>query len=207
MDPAIAAVIDEYHVRAAVEEKLMESLSPADMVRRADEMLLPIGPVTGSLVNTLIKEMKCRNLLEIGTSYGYSTIWLAEAARQTGGQVITLELRPAKAEHARGQLERAGLLSQVQMKIGDALKSLDELAGPFDFVLIDLWKDLYIPVFDRVYPKLADGALVVADNMIYPEGVRHLARAYREHVRAARDMTSVLLPVGSGVEVSRFRAN
>lgn len=207
MDPVIEAVMAEYHVRAAAEEKVMEGLSRAELLRRADEMLLPIGPATGSVLNTLIKEMQARSLLEIGTSYGYSTIWLAEAARHTGGQVTTLELRPEKAEHARAQLARAGLASHVQLKVGDALQSLDELAGPFDFVLIDLWKDLYIPVFERVYPKLATGALVAADNMIHPEGVRHLARAYRQHVRAAPGITSVLLPVGSGVELSRFQAD
>lgn len=207
MDPAVAAVIAEYEVRAAAEEKLMEEMSARELIRRADEMLLPVGPATGSLLNTLVRQMNAQSLLEVGTSYGYSTIWLAEAARHTGGQLTTLELRPEKAAHARSQLARAGLASHVQLKVGDALESLGELAGPWDLVLIDLWKDLYIPVFDRVYPKLAPGAVVVADNMIRPEGVRHLARAYRDHVRAARDMTSVLLPVGSGIEVSRFKAD
>jgi predicted O-methyltransferase YrrM len=207
VDQTVAAVIEGYHPRAKAEEKLMEELPPSELVRRADEMLLPIGPATGSVLNTLIKEMGARSLLEVGTSYGYSALWLAEAARHTGGHLITLELRPEKAEHARAQLTRAGLVDHVQLKIGDALQSLDELPGPFDFVLIDLWKDLYIPVFDRVYPKLARGAVVVADNMIQPEGVRHLAKAYRQHVRASQDISSVLLPVGSGIEVSRFKAD
>ena len=207
MDQAVAAVLEDYGVRAAAEEKLMQALPPEELARRADELLLPIGPATGSLLNLLIKQAQARSLLEVGTSYGYSTIWLAEAARQTGGQLVTLELRAPKSEHARSQLERAGLAGQVQLHVGDALKLLDALPGPFDFVLIDLWKDLYIEVFERVYPKLAAGAIVVADNMIQPEGVRHLARAYRQHVRAARDMTSVLLPVGSGIEVSRFQAH
>jgi predicted O-methyltransferase YrrM len=206
VDQAVAAVLEEYQVRAAQEEKLMQELPPEELVRRADELLLPVGPATGSFINLLVKEMKARSLLEVGSSYGYSTIWLAEAARVTGGQLISLELRPVKAEHARAQLERAGLARYVQQRLGDALATLKELPGPFDFVLIDLWKDLYVPVFEQIYPKLAPGAVVVADNMILPEGTQRLARIYREHVRAAADMTSVLLPMGSGIEVSRFKA-
>jgi predicted O-methyltransferase YrrM len=70
-------------------------------------------------------------------------------------------------------------------------------------VLLDLWKHYYIPCFDLFYPKLAPGALVVADNMIYPETTSQHAMDYRKHVRIKRDMQSVLLPVGSGLEVSR----
>ena len=79
------------------------------------------------------------------------------------------------------------------------------LPGPFDFVLIDLWKDLYVPVFELLHPKLAQGAIIVADNMLQPENVRVHARAYRERVRSAADMSSVLLEVGNGLEVSRYR--
>jgi predicted O-methyltransferase YrrM len=93
----------------------------------------------------------------------------------------------------------------VEFRIGDALESLTQLSGPFDFVLLDLWKDLYVPVFERLYPKLAPGAIVVADNMLHPENVRAHARAYRERVQAAPEMSSVLLAVGNGLEVSRYR--
>jgi len=70
-------------------------------------------------------------------------------------------------------------------------------------VLLDLWKDLYVPCFDLFYPKLGSGAMVVADNMIFPEFSRRDAEDYRRHVRAKADLQSVLLPVGSGIEVSR----
>jgi predicted O-methyltransferase YrrM len=203
MDQAVAAVLAEYEVRAQAEEKLWDNGRPTGNV---DDLLLPVGPVTGRFLNELAKAMQARSLLEVGTSYGYSTLWLAEAARETGGQLTTLELQPAKSEHARAQLARAGLAGSVQLLVGDALETLGTLSGPFDFVLIDLWKDLYIPVFDLVYPRLAPEAAVIADNMIRPDTVRHLARAYRKHVRAAPDMSSVLLPLGSGIEVSRFKA-
>ena len=168
-------------------------------------MLLPVGPATGTLLNLLAREAGARRILEVGSSFGYSTVWLAEAARAVHGKVISLELRREKTEYATAQLARAGLADFVEFRVGDALESLAALAGPFDLALIDLWKNLYVPVFELLHPKLAPGALVVADNMIEPASARPHAQAYRHAVQAARDMTSVLLPVGNGIELSRYQ--
>ncbi len=176
IDAAVWAVIGDYEVRARREEELRSTLSEQEAARRLDELLLPVGRATGSLMNLLVKEAEARRILEVGSSYGYSTTWLAEAARAIGGKVISLELRAAKTEYARAQLARAGLDGYVEFRIGDALASLAQLPGPFDFVLIDLWKDLYVPVFELLHPKLAPGATVVADNMLQPESARAHAR-------------------------------
>jgi predicted O-methyltransferase YrrM len=205
IDAAVWTVIEEYEARARREEELRTTLSAEEAARRLDELLLPVGRATGAFMNLLIKEAGARRILEVGSSYGYSTTWLTEAARAVGGKVVSLELRVAKTEYASQQLARAGLERYVEFRIGDALASLAALAGPFDFVLIDLWKDMYVPVFERLYPKLAPGALIVADNMIEPESARVHARAYRERVHAAAEMSSVLLPVGNGIELSRYR--
>ncbi|HVN45078.1 MAG TPA: class I SAM-dependent methyltransferase [Steroidobacteraceae bacterium] len=205
IDPSVWRVIEDYEARARRDDELWSSLSAEELRQRLDEFLLPVGRAAATLMNLLIKEGKARRILEVGSSYGYSTIWLAEAARAVGGQVISLELRAAKVEYARAQLARADLASRVEFRIGDACESLEALPGPFDFVLLDLWKDLYVPVFERLYPKLAPGAIIVADNMLQPEAARVHARAYRERVRAAPDITSVLLNVGNGLEVSRYR--
>jgi predicted O-methyltransferase YrrM len=205
IDPAVWRVIEDYETRAQRDEELWNTLTEQELRARLDEFLLPVGRAAATLMNIIIKESGARRILEVGSSYGYSTTWLAEAARAIGGKVISLELRAAKVEHARAQLARAQLGSCVEFRIGDALESLAQLPGPFDFVLIDLWKDLYVPVFERLYPKLAPGAIIVADNMLQPESARAHARAYREHVHAAADMSSVLLAVGNGLEVSRYR--
>lgn len=205
IDPSVLRVMEEYEARARRDEELWNKLSEAEVRARLDEFLLPVGRAAASLLNLIIKEGKARRILEVGSSYGYSTIWLAEAARAVGGKVISLELRPAKVDYARSQLARVGLEGSVEFRIGDALDSLEQLPGPFDFVLIDLWKDLYVAVFERLYPKLAPGAIVIADNMLYPENVRLHAHAYRERVRAAPEMNSVLLAVGNGLELSRYR--
>lgn len=205
MDAPVSAVLEEYEARAAREEGLWDRMSPQEAEKRIDEMLLPVGRATGTLLNLLAKEAGARRILEVGSSYGYSTIWLAEAARAVGGKVISLELRSAKTEYAAERLARAGLAGHVEFVVGDALESLAALSGPFDLVLIDLWKNLYVQVFGLLHPKLAPGALVVADNMLEPASARPHAQAYRHAVHVARDMSSVLLPVGNGIELSRYQ--
>jgi predicted O-methyltransferase YrrM len=205
IDARVQRVLEEYEARARRDEELWNSLSAAEVRQRLDEFLLPVGRAAATLMNLIIKQGEARRILEVGSSYGYSTAWLAEAARAVDGKVISLELRAAKVEYARAQLSRADLADYVEFRIGDAIESLVQLPGPFDFVLLDLWKDLYVPVFDRLYPKLAPGAIIVADNMLQPETARAHARAYRERVRAAPEMSSVLLDVGNGLEVSRYR--
>jgi predicted O-methyltransferase YrrM len=205
MDQAVSAVLADYEARAEREREISSTLSPEESVRRRDEMLLPVGRAAGMLMNLLVKEAEARRILEVGSSYGYSTTWLAEAARAVDGKVISLELQMAKTQYAHAQLERAGLADYVEFRVDDALASLRRLAGPFDFVLIDLWKDLYVPVFELLHGRLAPGAIVVADNMLYPEKSRADAQAYRQRVRAAAGMSSVLLAVGNGLEVSRYQ--
>ena len=207
MDGAIEEVLHEYDARAEAEMKRMGAMAPGDMMNHIDEFLLPVGPATGALMNILLKESKARAILEIGTSHGYTTVWLAEAARTTGGKVVTLDVHAGKQAYAHAALTKAGLASFVEFKLGDALKSIAELPGPFDFVLLDLWKDLYIPCFDLFYPKLGSGALIVADNMMFPEFSRKDAEIYRKHVRAKSDIRSMMLNVGSGIELSRSIRN
>jgi predicted O-methyltransferase YrrM len=74
--------------------------------------------------------------------------------------------------------------------------------GPFDLVLLDIWKDLYLPCLEAFHPKLADEAIVAADNMVFPEMARPDVRKYRAAVAALPDLTSALLPIGNGVELS-----
>jgi predicted O-methyltransferase YrrM len=199
-DPKVQAVMAAYQARADVERSAFD-----DPNRRRDELLLPIGPATAGFLRTLIEETQAKAILEIGTSYGYSTVWLAEAARATGGKVISLELAARKANYAKAELGKAGLADFVDFRVGDALKTLESLPGPFEIVLLDVWKDLYVRCFDLLYPKLAPGAIVVADNMLFPEASRPDANLYRARARAAAGISSVLLPIGSGIEVSRFR--
>jgi predicted O-methyltransferase YrrM len=204
VDEKVSRVLAEYAERLAAESKIMESVEMPLLMARLDEFLLAIGPDTGQLLNMLAKSAKARSILEIGTSYGYSTLWLAEAASHTDGRVVSVELADYKAAFARKSLERAGLGDRVHIEVGSALEILPALAGPFDFVLIDLWKDLYVDCLDLIYPKLSQGAFIAADNMIYPPETRYDAARYQRRIREL-EFDSILLPIGSGIELSRRR--
>jgi predicted O-methyltransferase YrrM len=196
-------VLAEFERRAEEEQRRTNFASPDTNL---DELLLSVGREAGMLLYLLATGAQSRRILELGTSYGYSTVWLGAAARATGGKVLSLELRDFKIEHARQALTRAGLSTRVEFHQGDCLETLKTLPGPFDFVLLDVWKDLYLPCFELVHPKLAPGAIIAADNMLLPEVVRPQAEAYRKRVRAAGDLDSVLLDVGNGIEISRKRS-
>jgi len=99
---------------------------------------------------------------------------------------MSLENKEFKIEHARQALTRAGLSTRVEFHAGDCLDTLKELPGPFDFVLLDVWKDLYLPCFELVHPKLSPGGIIAADNMLLPESVRQQAEAYRARARGGR---------------------
>jgi predicted O-methyltransferase YrrM len=204
MDSRVEAVLADYDERAARELAEMRDLSLEETMQRVDEFLISIGPDTGTLLNVLIKGARSQTIVEIGTSYGHSTVFLAEAARACDGHVISIDVSAKKQRYAREQLAEAGLDAVVEFVTGDAREVLAAMPAPLDFVLIDLWKDLYIPCFDLVYPKLAKGAFVVADNILFPDFWRAEMTTYRRHVRDQKGIDSVLLPVGSGIELSRF---
>jgi predicted O-methyltransferase YrrM len=202
-DTAVLEVLGEYRSRAEQEDVLRGRLSRQEWLSRRDDFLLEVGEAVGTLLNIFIRESGAKTILEVGTSYGYSTVWMAEAARATGGRVITLDLKADKQAHARGMLQKAGLSGYVEFRCGDALKLIEQMAETVDLALIDLWKDVYIPCFDLVVAKAAPGALIIADNMIFPPDSHVQAAEYRAHIRRNKDIESVLLPVGHGIEVSR----
>ncbi|MET0363108.1 MAG: O-methyltransferase [Sphingobium sp.] len=196
MDDSIQAVLDLYHARIA--EERTQTFGPGD----ADKRLLAVGPETGQLINIIARGYTAPNILEIGTSYGYSGIWLAHAARETGGRLTTLELQDYKSAYAKEMSEKAGLADHVDFQVGDALDLIAAYPTGIDVVLLDLWKDLYTPCLEAFYPKLNPGAIIVADNILRPGGAG--VEAYVKAVREKPGIDSVLLPVGTGIEVSRY---
>lgn len=202
MDQKIEAVLETYHELIREEHSSPREMPPGGRDGGQDRRLRAVGPDTGRFINILAKSLKTPTILELGTSFGYSGIWLAEAARASGGKLISMELHAYKTEFAREMAEKAGLSEHIDFKIGDAVEMIKALPSGVDFVLVDLWKDLYIPCLEAFYPKLNPGAIIVADNMFMP-GNEDVKR-YGEAVRAKPGITSVLLPVGSGIEVSRY---
>lgn len=200
-DPKVAAVFARYDAREIADTARMAELGRAAFAIR-DEFLLPVGPEVGAFLHALILARRPRRILELGTSYGYSTLFLADAARAVGAQVVTMELADYKQAYARAQLEEAGLASVVEYHCGDAVTMTAGDRGTFDFALLDIWKELYLPCFEALYPKLDEEGVICADNMITPEMARPEVRLYREAVRAKPDLQTALLPIGQGIELT-----
>lgn len=200
-DPSVAAVFAAYAAREAADGARMRDLGPAAFAVR-DEFLLPVGPEVGAFLHALVVARRPARILELGTSYGYSTLFLADAARQVGARVVTMELADYKQAHAREQISAAGLADVVDFRLGDAVRMIGEDAGPFDFVLLDIWKELYLPCFEAFYPKLSEEGVIASDNMVYPEMARPDVRRFRAAVKAKPDLQTALLPIGSGIELT-----
>jgi len=173
-----------------------------DADREADlpltERSLAVGPDAGRLLFALVAPNAGCEVLEIGGSRGYSTIWLAAAARILGGRVVSLEREPAKAEAWRRNIAEAGLGEWAELVEGDARESLVALEDGFDVVFLDAWKDDYEWYFEVARTKLEPGAVVVADNV----DTSPVVKAYAVARQADPTLVSVTVPLGSGLEVT-----
>jgi predicted O-methyltransferase YrrM len=198
MDPQVQKVIDELQKRIAREAELFSRGQPANV----DQLALAAGPETAGFLNLLIRAMGAKRIVEVGTSIGYTALWLGEAARATGGQVLGMEAIAAKHTQAVDHITRAGLRDVVEVRLGDAKTIVQELAGPIDLVFLDAWKDDYFAYFDALLPKLRVGGCIVADNITYPKTFHETMCRYQEHVRAYPNVRSQLLSIGNGEEMS-----
>jgi len=138
-------------------------------------------------------------VLEIGGSRGYSTIWLAAGARILGGTVVSLEHDPAKCEAWRRNIEDAGLADWAELIEGDAHASLEWIDDVYDLVFIDAEKEDYQRYFELARPKVEPGALIVADNVLSHE---ETLAAYSQARQADPTLESVTVPLDRGLEVS-----
>lgn len=154
----------------------------------------------------LCRSSRALRAVELGTSYGVSTIYLASAIRQNAltmgmaGKVIGTELEPVKVAAARANLAEAGLSSHAEVREGDFRDTLRTIEGPVDFVLLDIWAPLARPALELLAPRLAPGATILCDNV---SRYRREYRAYLEMVRdPAGGFRSLTLPFPGGVELS-----
>lgn len=159
---------------------------------------LAVGPESGRLLFALVAPNAGCEVLEIGGSRGYSTIWLASAARILGGRVVSLETDPAKAEAWRANIADAGLEEWAELVEGDAKQTLEQLEDGFDVVFLDAWKDDYETFFRLAREKLDPGGVVVADNVTTSSVVQEYAAARQ----ADPTLVSVTVPLGYGLEVT-----
>jgi predicted O-methyltransferase YrrM len=155
-----------------------------------------LEPTSAEFLCALAVGVSAKRMIEIGGSTGLSTIALAVAARQTGGRLTSIEIDPERQTESRDTLRGLGLEQFVDYVCGDAAEVLPGL-GEIDLALIDCEKEDYIRFFDML--RVAPGGLVVADNIL-----SHAISDYVAHVRKRPGAESITLPVGKGLEVTRF---
>lgn len=119
----------------------------------------------GRLLYDLIISHDYKRGLEVGTSNGYSTLWLGLAFTETSGEIITIEIEPSRAREAQDNFNHAGLENTIDSRINDALKEIPTLKGKFDFVFIDAWKPDYIKYLEMILPKMKPGGVIAAHNV------------------------------------------
>jgi predicted O-methyltransferase YrrM len=119
----------------------------------------------GRLLYDIILDMGYKRGLEIGTSNGYSALWLGLAFKETGGNLVTLEIESKRAREAQENFEHAGLDDIIDSRINDALKEIPALDGKFDFVFIDAWKPDYFKYLKLILPKMKPGGVITAHNV------------------------------------------
>ena len=188
----------DQRVRSVLERLEAENAGERDSGLPFSERSLAVGPEAGRLLFALVAPNAGCEVLEIGGSRGYSTLWLAAAARILGGRVVSLEHDPRKIEAWRQNIADAGLEQWAELVEGDALELLAALEDGFDVVFIDAWKGDYEAYFQLARTKLDPGGVVVADNVTTSDAVR----AYAAARQADPTLVSVTVPIGQGLEVT-----
>jgi len=172
-EPKVATVLDRMYAETRDQMSRLRELHgdfdrPMSAQERADamsEFYIPVTPEAGRLLYALVRATRPTTVVEFGMSFGISAIHLASALRDNGiGRVVTTELSATKIAAAKQTFAETGLADVITILEGDALTTLADLDGPVDFILLDGWKDLYLPVIKLLEPRLETGALVVADN-------------------------------------------
>lgn len=162
---------------------------------------LAVDEPTAKLLYGLVRARRPQLVVEFGTSFGVSALHIGAALLDAGaGRLITTELEPEKVRRARQNLDAAGVGEVIEIRQGDALETLAADREPIDFLFLDGWKDLYLPVLQLLEPRLAQGAVIVADDLdILPDALR----GYLAYVREPRNgYHTVEIPIGDKLELS-----
>ncbi|HTJ72173.1 MAG TPA: class I SAM-dependent methyltransferase [Actinospica sp.] len=200
---ADAARDDENWNRALGDQSTAFDFSTATAQQRADtaaDIYMPVSVDGGRLLYSLIRAARPTTVVEFGMSFGISTLHLAAAVRDNGvGRVVTTEMSASKAAAARRTFAETGLDDVITVLEGDALETLPaHVADGVGFVLLDGWKDLYLPVLRLLEPHLAPGTLVIGDDAEMKS-----VQPYLDYVREpVNGYTSVLFPIEDGMEIS-----
>ncbi len=201
MRKIILNVLDELELQSSLEKSRKVNILP-------ENRMLAITKETGELLNMILRLKKAKNMLEIGTSVGYSTIWCAEAILEQSGKIITVEKNPTKIKRAKENFLKAGIQDTILVKKGMAIDILNELGKQekyrnfFDFVLIDADKERIIEYFDLILPMVSFEGIIVTDNMLYPEKYRKDMKKISKYLKTNPHLQTITSNIGNGEEIT-----
>jgi predicted O-methyltransferase YrrM len=214
-DPRIRTVLDRLHSEAKkqtgglarlVLTKISDRLagrqrSVAEETELVKDLYIPLSPKQGTFVYMVARSLRAQRIVEFGTSFGISTLYLAAAVRDNGGgTVIGSEFEPSKVAKARSNIEEAGLSEHVEIREGDAIETLKDPGGTVDMLLLDGMKEMYIDMVEMLKPHLRQGAVVIADNIL---SYRKALAPFVAHMQnPANGFQSVTLLLGDGTAYS-----
>ena len=201
MNESISKVLEELEIQSSLEKTRKVDVPQQDR-------MLAITKETGEMLNMLLRLKNAKNMLEIGTSTGYSTIWCAEAIAENSGKIITIEKNHEKIKRAEENFHKAGISETIEIKEGIADEILDELCSQeknknfFDMALIDADKENIIKYFDLILPMISKGGIIITDNMLYPEKYRVEMKKFSDHIKTNPTLRTITSSIGNGEEIT-----
>jgi predicted O-methyltransferase YrrM len=191
-------VLDD-RVRAVLQRLEAEDADERERGVSREQRARQVARTTGQFLFALVAPQWDCEVLEIGGSRGYSSIWLGAGVRNLGGRVLSLESDPAKVEAWQRNIAEAGLEDWVELIAGDAIEELPKIQDVFDVIFLDAEKEDYERLFELSRDKLEPGALVVADNVLSHQ---ETLGAYSQARQADPTLESFTLPLDRGLELS-----
>ena len=204
VEPGVEQYAEEH---TAPDGELFERLA-AETHEKTTAPLMMVGRLEGRFLGTLVRTLRARRVLELGTFTGYSSISMA-LALPAGGRVITCDVNEETTAIARRYAEEAGVADRIDFRLGPALETIAELDGPFELVFIDADKENYVEYYEATLPLLAEGGLMVVDNTLWSGRVieddddetTRAIRALNDRVLADPRVENVLLTVRDGMNL------
>jgi predicted O-methyltransferase YrrM len=214
-EPALQALIERLQAQSVAQEAETHSYFSErgtrgelnwdglddDANRFMADKLVALEPVKAEYAHLMCRALGARRVVEVGTSHGVSTLYLAQAVKENGGgTVIATEYEPAKAAAARANFAEAGLADLIDLHEGDLRETLKAIEGPVDLVLMDIWTEMARPAIELIGPHLKPGAVVLADNTggFFAHAYRHFFAWLDDPANRMRRMT---LPFQGGLEL------
>jgi len=201
MIDSIYNVLEELEIQSTLEKSKKVNIP-------SEDRMLAITKETGELLNMILRLKNAKNMLEVGMSTGYSTIWCAEAISEQLGKIITIEKNQSKIKRAKENFQKAGVMDIITIKNGLAIQILTELnlqqkyRDFFDFVLIDADKENVIEYFDLIFPMVSVGGVIVTDNMLYPKKFRKDMKKFSDYLKKNPKLRTITSPIGNGEEIT-----